>query len=220
MIALLLLLGLSQAVLPTAAPPTPGAVPSGPRVLLETSLGNLLIGLYPDKAPITVENFLRYARAGHYDGTIFHRVIPAFMAQGGGYDAKLVEKPTRPPIRNEARNGLRNLRGTVAMARMNAADSATAQFFVNVRDNASLDFGIRGAGYAVFGEVLEGMEVVERMVAVPTRRSGGMDDVPVTPIVILRARVVEGAPLPTRAPAAGATAAPKAPTARPTPKPY
>jgi len=219
MIALLLMLGLSQAVAPTTASPVPGAVPSGPRVLLETSLGNVLIGLYPDKSPITVENFLRYARAGHYDGTIFHRVIPGFMAQGGGYDAKLVEKPTRPAIRNEARNGLRNLRGTVAMARMNAADSATAQFFVSVRDNPSLDFGIRGAGYAVFGEVLEGMEVVDRMVAAPTRRSGGMDDVPVTPIVILKARVVEGGALPTRAPAAGATAAPKAPAASPTPKP-
>ena len=198
MIALLLLLGLAQAVPPSAPSPTPAAVTSGPRVLLETSLGNLLIGLYPDKAPITVENFLRYARAGHYDGTIFHRVIPGFMAQGGGYDAKLVEKPTRPPIRNEARNGLRNLRGTVAMARMNAADSATAQFFVNVRENASLDFGIRGAGYAVFGEVLEGMEVVDRMLAVPTRRSGEMDDVPVTPIVILRARVVEAGATPKR----------------------
>jgi peptidyl-prolyl cis-trans isomerase A (cyclophilin A) len=196
MIALLLLLGLSQAVPPTPPSPTPAAVTSGPRVLLETSLGNLLLGLYPDKAPITVENFLRYARAGHYDGTIFHRVIPGFMAQGGGYDAKLVEKPTRAAIRNEARNGLRNLRGTLAMARMNAADSATAQFFVNVRENAALDFGIRGAGYAVFGEVLEGMEVVDRMLAVPTRRSGEMDDVPVTPIVILRARVVEAGATP------------------------
>ncbi|MGE0452801.1 MAG: peptidylprolyl isomerase [Vicinamibacteria bacterium] len=198
MIALLLLLGLSQAVPPTPPSPTPAAVTSGPRVLLETSLGNLLIGLYPDKAPITVENFLRYARAGHYDGTIFHRVIPGFMAQGGGYDARLAEKPTRAAIRNEARNGLRNLRGTVAMARTNAADSATAQFFVNVRENAALDFGIRGAGYAVFGEVLEGMEVVDRMVAVPTRRSGQMEDVPVTPIVILRARVVEAGAAPRR----------------------
>jgi cyclophilin family peptidyl-prolyl cis-trans isomerase len=139
-----------------------------------------------------VANFVEYVKAGHYDGTIFHRVIADFMIQGGGMDSAMKEKPTRKPIRNEAKNGLRNSRGTVAMARTSDPDSATAQFFISVRDNHRLDFGIGGAGYTVFGEVLEGMDVVDKIAAVPTTSRGGADDVPVKPVVIQKARV-EGA---------------------------
>src|SRR5512135_2813229 len=145
-----LLLLLAQA--PSDAAPASAATkapPAGPVVVLETSMGRIRIGLYKDKSPITVNNFIQYLRSGHYDGVIFHRVIPNFMIQGGGFEPDMTERPTRPPIRNEARNGLRNLRGTIAMARTNAPDSATAQFFINLKDNASLDFGMRGAGYAV-----------------------------------------------------------------------
>jgi cyclophilin family peptidyl-prolyl cis-trans isomerase len=192
-----ILLVLAQATAPAASPeptPTPRPLPNGPVVVLETSMGRIKIGLHKDKAPITVDNFIKYVRSGHYDGTIFHRVIPKFMAQGGGFEPDMSERPTRPPIRNEAKNGLRNLRGTVAMARTEAADSATAQFFINVKDNPFLDFGIRGAGYAVFGEVLEGMDVVDKMVLVPTTTKGVNQNVPVTPIVIQKVREVAGAP--------------------------
>jgi peptidyl-prolyl cis-trans isomerase A (cyclophilin A) len=157
-------------------------------VVLETSMGRIRIALDKEKAPLSVDNFLKYVRARHYDGTIFHRVIPAFMVQGGGFTSDMTEKPTRPPVRNEARNGLRNSRGTVAMARTNAPNSATAQFFINVKDNHRLDFGIGGAGYAVFGEVIEGMDVADRIVAVPTTTRGGMADVPVTPVILKTAR--------------------------------
>ena len=118
---------------------------------------------YDDKSPVSTENFLKYVRKGHYNGTLFHRVMPNFMIQGGGMTPDMNEKPTDAPIRNEARNGLRNSRGTVAMARTNDPNSATAQFFVNLKDNAFLDFGIKGAGYAVFGEVLDGMDVVDKI---------------------------------------------------------
>ena len=195
---------------PPAPAPTPSptpAPPTGPVVSIVTSMGEIRVGLRPDKAPISVDNFLRYVKSGHYNGTIFHRVIPGFMIQGGGMDAKMVEKPTRPPIRNEARNGLRNSRGTIAMARTNDPNSATAQFFISVKDNHALDFGIRGAGYAVFGEVVQGMDVVDRIVAVPTADSGGHQNVPVTPVVIKSARVVS----------AGTTAPKPAPTATPKP---
>jgi cyclophilin family peptidyl-prolyl cis-trans isomerase len=184
-----LLLLLAQApsdASPTSPTPKPPA--AGPVVVLETSMGRIRIGLNKDKAPVTVNNFIQYVRSGHYDGVIFHRVIPGFMIQGGGFEADMTERPTRPSIRNEARNGLRNLRGTIAMARTNAPDSATAQFFVNLKDNASLDFGIRGAGYAVFGEVLEGMDVVDKIALVPTGTKGAFGDVPTIPIVIKRAR--------------------------------
>jgi cyclophilin family peptidyl-prolyl cis-trans isomerase len=173
-----------------AATPTPAPPPAGPVVSIVTSLGEIKVALRPDKAPLTVENFLKYVKAGHYTNTVFHRVIPGFMIQGGGMDAKLNEKPTRPPVRNEAKNGLRNGRGTIAMARTNDPHSATAQFFINVKDNHSLDFGIRGAGYTVFGEVIEGMEVVDKIVAVPTHNSGGHQNVPDTPVVIKSARVI------------------------------
>jgi peptidyl-prolyl cis-trans isomerase A (cyclophilin A)/peptidyl-prolyl cis-trans isomerase B (cyclophilin B) len=187
-----LLLAAAQAAPPAAlaATPTPAPPPAGPVVSPVTSLGEIRIALRPDKAPLTVDNFLKYVKAGHYTGTVFHRVIPGFMVQGGGMDATMKEKPTRPPVRNEAKDGLRNRRGTVAMARTNDPHSATAQFFVNVKDNHALDFGIRGAGYTVFGDVIQGMDVVDRIVAVPTGTRGGHENVPVTPVVIKSARVV------------------------------
>jgi cyclophilin family peptidyl-prolyl cis-trans isomerase len=172
-----------------AASPEPSpAAPSGPIVVIETSLGRIRLVLDKEKAPISVDNFLKYVRSGHYDGTIFHRVIPGFMIQGGGYDPDLSERPLRPPIKNEAKNGLRNLRGSVAMARTNEPNSATAQFFINAKDNHALDFGIRGAGYAVFGQVVEGMDVVDKILAVPTTLKGVHQNAPVTPVIIKRAR--------------------------------
>ena len=196
-----LVLLLAQAPAAPAASPAPRAVPARPVVVLETSMGTLKIALDRDKAPQSVDNFLQYVRSGHYDGTIFHRVIPRFMAQAGGFDANMKQKPTRPPIRNEARNGLHNRRGTVAMARTSDPNSATAQFFINVKDNLGLDFSPRDAGYAVFGEVVEGMAVVDKIVAVPTKPG----DVPVTPVVIQSAREADAAKV-------------AAPRAKPSPK--
>ena len=195
MIAALVPLFFALAQAPPLAAPEPRPAPSGPVVVLETSLGTIRIVLNPALAPLSVDNFLKYVRARHYDGTIFHRVMPGFMAQGGGFTPDMKEKPTRPPVKNEAKNGLRNSRGTVAMARTNDPNSATSQFFINVRDNHRLDFGIGGAGYAVFGEVVEGMDVVDKIVTVPTTTRGeALKDVPITPILIKSAR--EGAPLP------------------------
>jgi cyclophilin family peptidyl-prolyl cis-trans isomerase len=185
------LLLFAQAASAPEASPKPA--PNGPVVLLETSLGKIRIGLHQDKAPLSVKNFLTYVRGGHYDGTIWHRVIPGFMIQGGGFEPDMTERPTRPPIQNEAKNGLSNLRGTVAMARTSEPNSATAQFYINVKDNLSLDYGVRGAGYAVFGEVLEGMDVADRIVAVPTGVKGQFSDVPRTPVLIVRAREVRAA---------------------------
>jgi peptidyl-prolyl cis-trans isomerase A (cyclophilin A) len=193
LVAFPFLLMLAQAASPAPAEPRASTSPSGPLVTLETSLGRIRIELDKEKAPITVDNFLKYVRSGHYDGTIFHRVIPGFMIQGGGYSPEMSELPVRPPIKNEAKNGLRNGRGTVSMARTDNPDSATAQFFINVKDNAALDFGIRGAGYAVFGRVVEGMEVVDKIVAVPTTLRGNHQNVPVTPVVINRVREVSSA---------------------------
>lgn len=197
-IAATLLVIMAQASPPgtTAASPeaTARPAPSGPVVVLETTLGRIKLGLHKDKAPITVDNFVKYVRAGHYDGTIFHRVIPGFMIQGGGMEPGLEERPLRPPIKNESKNGLRNTRGTLAMARTNDPHSATAQFFVNVKDNPFLDHGIKGAGYAVFGEVIEGMDVVDRIVAVPTTTKGRYENFPATPVIIKRAREVGAAP--------------------------
>jgi len=176
-------------------------------VILHTNQGDITIELDAENAPATVANFLQYVRDGHYDGTVFHRVMQNFMVQGGGYTPELVEKPTRPPIPNEARNGLRNSRGTVSMARTNDANSATSQFFINVRDNHSLDFGIRGAGYAVFGEVVEGMDVVDKIAAVPTMVRGQHESAPQTSVVIKKARILDSwtpppAPPPTPTPGA------------------
>ncbi len=168
---------------------------SAPQVKLQTTLGDIVIKLDAAKAPVSVQNFLAYVKDGHYDGTIFHRVIPGFMAQGGGFTEKWEQKPTKAPIKNEADNGLLNKRGTLAMARTSEPQSATAQFFINYADNAFLDYKSatpQGWGYAVFGEVVAGMDIVDKMAAVPTGRGGPMPtDVPQTPIVITKATVVE-----------------------------
>lgn len=170
---------------------------SAPQVKLQTSLGDVIIKLNATKAPVSVENFLSYVKDGHYDGTIFHRVIPGFMAQGGGFTEKWAQKPTKAPIKNEADNGLKNTRGTLAMARTSDPQSATAQFFINYADNAFLDYKSatpQGWGYAVFGEVVEGQDVVDKMATIPTGSGGPMPtDVPKTPIVIQKATVVDGA---------------------------
>jgi peptidyl-prolyl cis-trans isomerase A (cyclophilin A) len=152
------------------------------KVKLVTTMGDIVIELDAAKAPKTVDNFVQYVKAGHYDGTIFHRVIGNFMIQGGGMTADMKQKPTRPPIPLESKNGLVNVRGSVAMARTNDPDSASAQFFINVKDNAFLDAANArdGNGYAVFGKVISGMDVVDKIKAVPT----GPGDVPVTPVVI------------------------------------
>lgn len=167
----------------------------GPRVLLETSMGNILLGFYPDEAPITVENFLAYVESGHYDGLVFHRVIPDFMIQVGGFEADLtMREGSREPIRNESDNGLHNVRGTVVMARTVAPHSASAQFFINHTDNAFLDYGAQGPnqwGYAVFGTVLEGMDVVDAIAAVETGTAAGMQDVPVETVTVVSATIVQ-----------------------------
>jgi peptidyl-prolyl cis-trans isomerase A (cyclophilin A) len=201
------------------APPTPApspSAPTGPVVVLETSAGKIRIALDQEKAPLSTANFVKYARSGHYAGTVFHRVIPRFMIQGGGMTAELKEKTTLPPIRNESRNGVRNLRGTVAMARTNDPNSATSQFFINLKDNPFLDFGIQGAGYAVFGKVIEGMDVVDQIAAVPTKTAGPYENVPSTPVLIKSVKV-EGAGAPAAKPAAP-TAKPASPAVRPTPR--
>lgn len=161
------------------------------RVKLDTSEGTIVVELDREKAPRTVDNFLAYVRAGHYEGVIFHRVIENFMIQTGGFKADLSEKPTRPPIPLESRNGLSNVRGTVAMARTNVPNSATAQFFINVADNVFLDQANArdGEGYAVFGKVIDGMEVVDKIRATPTKASGMQQNLPVKPVIIKKATV-------------------------------
>lgn len=162
-------------------------------IRFETSLGTFTVELFEKDAPVTSENFLDYVDAGHFDGTVFHRVIPGFVIQGGGMDADLRQKPTRAPIRNEAGNGLKNRRGTLSMARTNDPHSATSQFFVNLVDNAFLDPGRGGAGYAVFGCVTEGMDVIDRIAAVKTGNKAGHQDVPLTPVEVRSARRSEPA---------------------------
>ena len=165
---------------------SPPAQQPDPQVVLRTSAGNIRVELYPAESPQTVANFLAYVDAGFYNGTIFHRVIPNFMIQGGGFDRKMTEKPAHEPVANESRNRLHNERGTLAMAHTEEPDSATAQFYINVRSNLRLDFDYiaRKPGYTVFGRVLEGMDVVDGISLVPTHTAGGFDDVPVNPIVI------------------------------------
>lgn len=163
---------------------------ANPQVLLETSEGDILLELYPDKAPKTVENFLKYVDDGFYDNTIFHRVIPGFMIQGGGMDARMREKETRPPVPNEADNGLKNERGTIAMARTQDPHSASAQFFINHADNGFLDFTaptMDGWGYAVFGKVLDGMDTVDKIAKVKTHSAGIHQDVPKDMVLIEKA---------------------------------
>lgn len=158
-----------------------------PIVVMETSMGPVEIELFADKAPISTQNFLKYADEGFYNGTIFHRVISDFMIQGGGFTEDMKQKPTHAPIKNEATNGLKNERGTLAMARTMVVDSATAQFFINVKDNGFLNHTApneRGYGYAVFGKVISGMDVVDKIKAVPTSNKGMHENVPTTPVVI------------------------------------
>jgi len=164
-------------------------------VHMKTSKGTIVLELYPDKAPETVANFVEYARSGFYDGTIFHRVIPGFMIQGGGFEPDMKQKKTRAPIKNEADNGLSNLTGTIAMARTPDPNSATSQFFINVKDNKFLDYTAptpQGWGYCVFGKVTEGMDVVHAIEQVPTTTKSGHQDVPVDPVVIEKVTVDEG----------------------------
>jgi cyclophilin family peptidyl-prolyl cis-trans isomerase len=161
------------------------------KVKLETNMGNMVVELNEEAAPVTVKNFLQYVEEGFYDGTIFHRIIPDFMIQGGGFTANMVQKETRAPIVNEAKNGLKNERGTIAMARTNNPDSATAQFFVNHTNNDFLNYTENSnPGYAVFGKVIEGMETADKIAAVKTESQMGMGDVPVEPVVIQSAKVV------------------------------
>ena len=163
-----------------------------PRVKFATTLGDFVVELEPEKAPRTVENFLQYVNDKHYDGTVFHRVIDNFMVQGGGFTAEMNQKPTRPPVPLEARSGLKNQVGTVAMARTADPNSATSQFFINVRDNVALDApNPDGHGYAVFGKVVSGMDVITKIKAAQTATKGPHQNVPVTPIVITSAAVVK-----------------------------
>jgi cyclophilin family peptidyl-prolyl cis-trans isomerase len=174
------------------------AAAAGPQVEMKTSLGVIVIELDAEKAPATVENFLQYVKERHYDGTVFHRVIPGFMIQGGGFDADFKQKATRKPVKNEAANGLKNDVGTIAMARTGDPHSATAQFFINVADNASLNFRFptpEGYGYTVFGKVTKGMDVVQRIVKVPTGPGPAPHrDVPVKPVVIESVKLLDAKP--------------------------
>ncbi len=165
---------------------------TNPKVVMETSKGEIVIELNAEAAPVTVANFLRYVDEGFYDGTIFHRVISNFMIQGGGFTQDMQQKATHEPIKNEASNGLHNKRGTIAMARTNDPDSATAQFFINVKDNDFLDYGGPGhPGYAVFGKVIKGMDVVDAIKEVKTGNRGHFADVPVEPVVIESVKRIE-----------------------------
>lgn len=187
----LALLGWVALCLAAAAGP-PARAADNPRVNLDTSLGSIVIELEPEKAPTTVENFLKYVESGYYKGTIFHRVIDGFMIQGGGFTSDMRKKSNSyPAIKLESRNGLKNKKYTVAMARTNVPDSATSQFFINVVDNPRLDYPAPdGHGYAVFGRVVEGQDVVDKIKAVPTTKRAGHEDVPIDPIVIRSAELV------------------------------
>jgi len=177
-----------------AKPAATEAISAAPRVMFETSLGNIVVELDPKAAPKTVENFLQYVRDKHYDGTIFHRVIPNFMIQGGGFSTDYTQKATRAPVENEAANGLKNTKGTLAMARTGAPHSATAQFFINTKDNDFLNYSAptpQGYGYTVFGKVVEGMDVVEKIEKTPTGSGGPFrSDVPREVVLIKQARLL------------------------------
>ena len=172
------------------ADPAAAKAAAAPRVTLSTSKGDIVVELYPDKAPQTVKNFLAYVDAKFYDGTIFHRVIPGFMIQGGGFTADMNQKSTKAPVKNEGGNGLSNSRGTIAMARTSDPDSATAQWFINLKDNTFLDRAESqdGWGYTVFGKVVSGMEVVDAIAGVPTGVKSGMRDVPTQTVSITKAK--------------------------------
>ena len=159
-------------------------------IILTTSLGEVALELFPEAAPVTVANFVQYVEDGFFDGTIFHRVIPGFVIQGGGFTADMRQKKTRAPIKNEAANGLKNEQGTLSMARTQDVDSATSQFFVNLADNTFLDQGTRDFGYAVFAKVTKGMDVIDRIASVATGNAGMHQDVPLEPVEILSARLM------------------------------
>ncbi|MCK6405039.1 MAG: peptidyl-prolyl cis-trans isomerase [Rhodocyclaceae bacterium] len=164
---------------------------AGPKVEMQTSLGKIVIELDDAKAPVSSKNFLAYTQEGFYNGTVFHRVIPGFMIQGGGFTADMTQKPAKAPIQNEAKNGLKNARGTIAMARTQDPHSATAQFFINHADNLALDFPSRdGWGYAVFGKVTEGMDIVDKIAQVKTGNKGPHQNVPTEPVVIQSVKVI------------------------------
>lgn len=185
-----LVLSIAALLLSTAA----SAAPPNPRVKMTTSMGVIVVELDQQKAPVTVKNFLQYVHDRHFDGTIFHRVMPGFMIQGGGFVPGLREKPTRAPIRNEADNGLRHLTGTIAMARTPDPHSASAQFFINVNDNDGLnhaDKSFDGWGYTVFGRVVQGMDVAMKIVAVPTTTVGFHEDVPAKDVVIRKVEILK-----------------------------
>ena len=164
---------------------------AGPKVEMQTSLGKIVIELDDAKAPVSSKNFLAYTQEGFYNGTVFHRVIPGFMIQGGGFTADMTQKPAKAPIQNEAKNGLKNARGTIAMARTQNPHSASAQFFINTKDNTFLDYpGRDGWGYAVFGKVTEGMDIVDKIAQVKTGNKGFHQNVPTEPVVIQSVKVI------------------------------
>lgn len=189
---LLVFLVLQTAPQPTAVPQPPGALepaPGNPVAVISTSMGEITVELFKDRAPVSVENFLRYANEGFYAGTIFHRVVKGFVIQGGGYLQGMVEKPTREPIQNEATNGLKNLRGTLAMARTQTLRSATSQFYINVANNSALDhrgYTPSDFGYAVFGRVLSGMEVADRIAEVATKAENPIEPVTIKSVTVKR----------------------------------
>lgn len=167
---------------------SPVLAETNPKVLLSTNMGDIELELYPQQAPTTVTNFLSYVNSGFYNGTVFHRVIADFMIQGGGFTEDMTQKSTSAPIKNEADNGLKNDRGTIAMARTGVVDSATSQFFINVKDNNFLNHSNRDFGYAVFGKVVAGMEVVNKIAVTRTTLKHGARDVPVNPVIIVSAK--------------------------------
>src|SRR3954466_101489 len=184
---------LKPLVLRSAAAAAPGVLGADPQVDLKTNLGTIRVELYPAKAPKSVANFLQYVKDGHYNGTIFHRVIPGFMVQGGGMTQNMAQKPTRPPVPIESKNGLKNEVGTLAMARTSDPNSATSQFFINIAANSFLDYpGQDGNGYTVFGKVVDGMDVVNKIAATPTGTQGMNRDVPRTAVTIESATLVGG----------------------------
>ena len=179
--------GKARVQVPPLQAPAPTPAPGNPVVILSTSMGDIAVDLFKDRAPVSVENFLQYVAEGFYEGTIFHRVKRGYVVQGGGYTPEMAEKTTRPPILNEATNGLRNTRGTLSMARTRALRSGTSQFYINLANNTELDhrgYSPDDFGYAVFGRVLSGMDVVDRIAATPVGSNGPHDDVPITPVVI------------------------------------
>jgi peptidyl-prolyl cis-trans isomerase A (cyclophilin A) len=185
--SLALVVALLAAAAPAASSAAPAPAKPNPHVTFETSKGKIVLELFADKAPKSVANFLHYVRAHQYDGTVFHRVIAGFMIQGGGFDGQGVEKPTGEPIQNESKNGVSNARGTIAMARTNDPNSATAQFFINVVDNVNLDGNSGKWGYAAFGKVTEGMDVVDAIAAVKVGRGAASDTQPIEPVVLKKA---------------------------------